>query len=76
MFYSLCTVASILLVLESLAQAQVPLGTGLGLAVAHNLIKKSGGTINISSNTNEGTSVIITLPLATEEIGSGQGLKV
>ncbi len=46
---------------------EVGKGTGLGLAVAHNLIKKSGGTIELSSNTNEGTSVLITLPLAREE---------
>lgn len=55
---------------------EVGKGTGLGLAVAHNLIKKSGGTIRISSDTNEGTSVIITLPLATEKIISGHGLNV
>ncbi len=44
---------------------EVGKGTGLGLAVAHNMIKKSGGTIRLSSNTDQGTSVSITLPLPT-----------
>lgn len=46
---------------------EVGKGTGLGLAVAHNLIKKSGGTISICPNKEQGTSVIITLPLSTRK---------
>ncbi len=46
---------------------EVGQGTGLGLAVAHNIIKKSGGTIRISTNTNQGASVVVTLPLVAEE---------
>ncbi len=46
---------------------EVGKGTGLGLAVAHNLIKKSGGTISISSKRGRGTSVIITLPLSLSQ---------
>ncbi len=43
---------------------EVGKGTGLGLAVAHNMIKKSGGSISVSSRENRGTSVKITLPLS------------
>ncbi len=42
-------------------------GTGLGLAVAHNMIKKSGGTITVNAHENRGTVVIITLPLSSEK---------
>ena len=48
---------------------EVGKGTGLGLAVAHNLIKKSGGTICITSDTNQGTAIHITLPLSTNKLG-------
>ncbi|MEN8200912.1 MAG: ATP-binding protein, partial [Thermodesulfobacteriota bacterium] len=43
---------------------EVGKGTGLGLAVAHNMIKRSGGTIHFSSTAGEGSRVIISLPLA------------
>jgi two-component system, NtrC family, sensor kinase len=46
---------------------EVGKGTGLGLAVAHNLIKKSGGMISVSSHKARGTSVIIILPLSTRK---------
>ncbi|MBI3328732.1 MAG: PAS domain S-box protein [Nitrospinae bacterium] len=39
-------------------------GTGLGLAVTHRLITMHGGRIEIASQVNEGTTAIITLPLA------------
>ena len=39
-------------------------GTGLGLAVSHQLITGQGGRIDIASRVNEGTTVTITLPLA------------
>jgi PAS domain S-box-containing protein len=42
-------------------------GTGLGLAVALQLISANGGRIEIASQVNEGTTVTITLPLAIGE---------
>jgi signal transduction histidine kinase len=42
-------------------------GTGLGLAVAHQLISANGGRIDITSQVNRGTTVTITLPLALGE---------
>jgi PAS domain S-box-containing protein len=39
-------------------------GTGLGLAVAHQLITGHGGYVDIASQVNEGTTVTLTLPLA------------
>jgi PAS domain S-box-containing protein len=42
-------------------------GTGLGLAVAHQLISTNGGRIEIASQVNRGTTVTITLPLAIGE---------
>jgi two-component system, NtrC family, sensor kinase len=39
-------------------------GTGLGLAVSHQLITGHGGRIDIASQVNQGTTVTITLPLA------------
>jgi PAS domain S-box-containing protein len=38
-------------------------GTGLGLTIAHNIIKMHGGSIDISSHTAEGTQCIVSLPL-------------
>ncbi len=45
---------------------EVGKGTGLGLAVAHNFIKKSGGHLQVSSTPEQGTTVTITLPLASQ----------
>ena len=39
-------------------------GTGLGLAVVHQLITGHGGHIDIASQVNHGTTVTVTLPLA------------
>jgi PAS domain S-box-containing protein len=39
-------------------------GTGLGLAVVHQLITAHGGHIDIVSQVNQGTTVTVTLPLA------------
>jgi PAS domain S-box-containing protein len=41
-------------------------GTGLGLAVAYQLIAGHGGRLEIASQVNQGTSVTVTLPLAEE----------
>ncbi len=37
-------------------------GTGLGLAVTHNLIKNAGGSISFSSQRDVGSTITITLP--------------
>jgi two-component system NtrC family sensor kinase len=39
-------------------------GTGLGLAVAYQLITGHGGHIDIASQVNRGTTITLTLPLA------------
>ena len=39
-------------------------GTGLGLAVAYQLITGHGGHIDIASQVDQGTTVTLTLPLA------------
>ncbi|MFA5125284.1 MAG: ATP-binding protein [Patescibacteria group bacterium] len=39
-------------------------GTGLGLSICHQIIKNHDGTIEIKSELNQGTSVIIRLPRA------------
>ena len=39
-------------------------GTGLGLAVAYQLITAHGGHIDIASQVDQGTTVTLTLPLA------------
>ena len=39
-------------------------GTGLGLAVVHQLITGHGGHIDIASQVDQGTTVTVTLPLA------------
>jgi signal transduction histidine kinase len=38
-------------------------GTGLGLAVAYQLVTGQGGHIDIASQVNQGTTVTLTLPL-------------
>ena len=38
-------------------------GSGIGLAVADEIVKLHGGTLNIDSILNEGTTVTITLPI-------------
>ncbi|MBI5214040.1 MAG: PAS domain-containing protein [Nitrospirae bacterium] len=40
-------------------------GTGLGLAVSYNIIKKMNGTLTIESETGKGSTFTITLPAAT-----------
>lgn len=44
---------------------EVGKGTGLGLAVAHNIIKSFGGTLTITSTPGKGSSLHISLPLGT-----------
>jgi signal transduction histidine kinase len=38
-------------------------GTGLGLTIAHNIIKMHGGSIDVTSHTAEGTQFIVSVPL-------------
>jgi len=38
-------------------------GSGLGLSISKNAVKKHGGTISVSSKINEGTTFTITLPI-------------
>jgi len=45
---------------------EVGKGTGLGLAVTHNMIKAAGGTLQFTSTKGKGSSITITLPTTTE----------
>ncbi|MEW6088891.1 MAG: ATP-binding protein [bacterium] len=42
-------------------------GTGLGLSVSYGIIQSHGGTIKVQSNKKEGTTFIMSLPLAGRE---------
>ena len=42
---------------------EVGKGTGLGLAVTHNMIKTAGGTLNFSAKEGKGATITITLPI-------------
>jgi len=42
-------------------------GTGLGLSVCYGIIENFGGTMDVTSRVNEGTTFIITLPKAATE---------
>jgi len=43
------------------------LGSGLGLSMAYGFVKQSGGGITIQSQTGQGTTVLMVLPLTTPE---------
>ncbi len=45
---------------------EVGKGTGLGLAVTHNMIKSAGGTLQFSSTEGTGSTITITLPTTTK----------
>ncbi|MBE9554877.1 MAG: HAMP domain-containing histidine kinase [Proteobacteria bacterium] len=46
-------------------------GIGLGLSVARRIVEQHGGTITLDSHPDPGTTVIVTLPLDTEEPAGG-----
>jgi CheY-like chemotaxis protein len=46
----------------------VGIGKGMGLAVAHGLVKRHGGTISVRSLLGQGTTFTIRLPLAPEPV--------
>lgn len=46
---------------------EVGKGTGLGLAVAHNMIKSSGGTLQFSSEQGVGSTITISLPTTQKQ---------
>ncbi|CEP68653.1 Signal transduction histidine kinase, core [Moorella glycerini] len=50
-------------------------GTGLGLTICHHIVTKAGGNLTINSETGRGTTVSVTLPLAStgENIAAGEG---
>jgi signal transduction histidine kinase len=47
-------------------------GTGLGLAMCADIIRKHGGTIDVQSEPNEYTEMIIALPLTPPIMDQGQ----
>jgi signal transduction histidine kinase len=42
-------------------------GTGLGLAIAHRIMEDHGGTIQVSSTPEIGTTAVLTFPVAVAE---------
>jgi PAS domain S-box-containing protein len=42
---------------------EVGTGTGLGLSITYNILKEHGGSLEFSSEINEGTTVLVRLPL-------------
>ena len=43
-------------------------GTGLGLAVSHQIIERHGGEIKVESEIDVGTSFTVSIPLPTQSI--------
>lgn len=47
-------------------------GTGLGLMVSYKIIQKHGGRIRVTSAVDEGTTFLITLPVAQNQVWLGE----
>jgi len=41
-------------------------GTGIGLALVHELVTAHGGTLSVSSTEGEGTTFVVTIPVGTD----------
>jgi PAS domain S-box-containing protein len=46
-------------------------GAGLGLAIAHGIVRAHGGTLTLESEVGRGTSALLTLPAAGEPAATG-----
>ena len=53
----------------STAQDNAVPGTGLGLAIAHRVVELHQGSIAIESESGQGTTVVVRLPLAVQAVG-------
>jgi signal transduction histidine kinase len=49
------------------AQAQVPLGTGLGLPIVNQIVKTYQGKIQVDSAPGQGTTFTVSLPISTDD---------
>jgi len=48
------------------------LGTGLGLSLVRGVVQSAGGTMSIDSRLNEGTSIVLNLPVARPGVGAAE----
>jgi signal transduction histidine kinase len=47
-----------------------PRGTGLGLSISQQIVQRHGGSLRADNTAADGTTFVITLPLADEEEAS------
>ena len=50
------------------ARSRTNEGTGIGLALVHELVRLHGGTVTVSSRENEGTTFVVRVPLGTAHL--------